>query len=263
MRSCFPRLKRPTPLCISGPPPVQRYPGFMHILLRAAFPSLYRCGGTSSRPPFWRCYDRRRQNIVPVQEATLLTGSVVWRLNSRACHAVLTLIESAGVHQSSGRSSVVQIRNGTLAGLRSCPECRGHSWLAGTSIQATTLGMRLHHLQASSALCGSGLPPDGSRRAGLGSAERAEPDKRGRGGVPGGVVFGDCPSSGGGPRNGQFTGPSGRSPFPASTGFREPGARARGPESVPAPERLSTSAGSVLCPTPEQGQDLNPLQRER
>jgi hypothetical protein len=115
----------------------------------------------------------------------------VRQLAERTCDPVLTVIESVEVRQRSGQFASVQIRNGIPWSDLLLPRMPDQFTDCWAHIQAATEGMRLPHLQASSATCGSACHPGGFRRTGPGGpglAERAG-SARSQGGWPRGVTF--------------------------------------------------------------------------
>jgi hypothetical protein len=194
----------------------------------------------------------------------LLAIGDFWQPADRARDAFPTVTGSAGVHQRSGRFARVQMCSGIIDRPCFCAECQVHSPSAERTYPRSGRGMRPPHLQASlRSLQQRAITRPDSRRTVQGAPSRAERAGPAGGGAtgPGASRSGHCPSSGGGPRDGQVTDGSGCSPFFRPSG--SPSECKRLGESVHAPERASTSTGSVPCPRPGQGQDRKPAQRER
>jgi len=190
----------------------------------------------------------------------------VRQLADRACDRFLAVIASVEVRQRSGQFASVQIRNGIPWSDLLLPRMPYQfADRRGRHIQAATECMRLPHLQASSATCGSALPPRRipAHPARVARAWRNEPDRPGVGAAGAGASRSGGLSFFRWRATGRRVHPSIRAltvppPSPDSANWWKELA-----EPVPAPERLSTGAGSASCPRPGQGQDRNPAQRER
>ena len=186
------------------------------------------------------------------------------QLADRTNHAVPTVIESAGVHQRSERFSSVQMRNRILypdSLLPRMPKPFTIGWADISRQRPGSCGCLIARRPRHPAAAGhhpfrSGAPP----RTAPDMAERAGP--AGRCGWPRGVTFKGIVRRPGRPTDRTAH----RSirvlafPFPLP---HSPSRSMRLGESVPAPERLSTSSASGLCPRPGQVQDRNPTQGER
>jgi hypothetical protein len=176
----------------------------------------------------------------------------------------LTVTGFAGVHQRSGRFTRVQMRSGIIDRPCFCSECQVHSPSAERTYPCSGRGMRPPHLQASLRSLqrraitrpDSGAPPR-APRAGRNEPDRLEAARLALGRHVQGTVR--HPVAG----HGTDRSPTDPDARRSSAVSGSPSERKRLGESVHAPERLSTSTGSVPCLRPEQGQDRKPAQRER
>lgn len=230
------RLKRLTPLCTSGPRPVQTYSGFMHILLRASFPSSYPWRGTAFYLTILVVLRSSATGVYPQFRRLIVSDDGdVRQLADHTCDPVLTVIGSVEVRQRSGQFASVQIRNGIPWSdllLPPMPDQFADRSADISRQRPRVCGCRISRRppQPAAARC----HPGGCRRTGPGGpglAERAGP-ARSRRGWPRGVTFrGDCRASGGEPQAGEFTRHPGAHRSSALTGFCELAEAARGTRS--------------------------------
>lgn len=192
----------------------------------------------------------------------MLADGDVWQLADRTCDPVLTVIESVEVRQRSGQFAGVQIRNGVPWSDVLLPECQTNSPTVGQTYPGSDRGCAaaaspgvLRNLRQRAA-----TPADSGVPARVARVWRNEPDR------PGVEAAGPGASRSGGlsffrwRATGRRVHRSIRAlavppPLPDSANWWKQLA-----EPVPAPERLSTGAGSASCPRPGQGQDRNPTQ---
>ena len=188
----------------------------------------------------------------------------VRQLADRTCDPVLTVIESVKVRQRSGQFASVQIRNAIPWSdllLPRMPDQFADRWADISRQRPRVCGCHISRRPPQPAA--ARRHPGGFRRTGPGGpglAERAGPamSRRGwpRASRSGGLSFFRWRATG------RRVHPSIRAltvppPLPDSANWPKQLA-----EPVPAPERLSTGAGSASCPRPGQDQDRNSTQRE-
>jgi hypothetical protein len=205
-----------------------------------------------------RAYPQFRRLIVPAD-------GDVRQLADHTCDPVLTVIESVEVRQRSGQFTSVQIRNGIPWPDLLLPRMPDQFTDRSADIskqRPRVCGCRISRRPPQPAA--ARRHPGGFRRTGPGGPGSGATSRTGQESarLAQGVTFRGIvvlPVASHGPESS----PSIRAltvppPLPDSANWPKQLA-----EPVPAPERLSTGAGSASCPRPGQGQDRNPAQRER